>query len=123
MGRRLNQKSFDEFKNKFFERKAWASKAEAKTTQANFLCMAHNLCLLVEHELETKHNLHNEAENKRRAKRQAVQKKELAEAAKPQIWINTLQRRATQLSVKFVRWLGEMMFSNATWDGCVAGMM
>ena len=40
------KKVFDEFKNKLGETQAWASSANAKTMQAHFLCMAHNLILL-----------------------------------------------------------------------------
>ncbi len=35
------EKTFDELKNKLGETKAWASSANAKAVQAQFLCMAH----------------------------------------------------------------------------------
>ena len=62
------QKVFDEFKNKLGEKKSWASSAAAKTAQANFLCLTHNLRVLYEHRLASA-GLCNEAEEKRRSRR------------------------------------------------------
>jgi len=45
------EKAFDEFKNKLNEKKAWATGANAKTMQAQFLCITHNLLLLLDHQL------------------------------------------------------------------------
>ena len=40
--------TYDTFKNKMNECKAWARSANAKTMQAQFLCLAHNRMLLME---------------------------------------------------------------------------
>jgi len=61
------EKTFDELKNKLGETKAWASTANAKTMQAHFLCMAHNLMVPCEADLERVHAVRNEAELARRA--------------------------------------------------------
>ena len=47
------QKTYDEFKNKLNENKAWVSSPTAKAMQAWFICLAHNLMVLQEHLLRT----------------------------------------------------------------------
>jgi hypothetical protein len=42
------EKTYDTFKNKMNEQKAWANSTNAKTMQAQFLCLAHNLMALLE---------------------------------------------------------------------------
>ena len=99
------EKVFDEIKNKLHERKAWGTSLETKSAQGEFIALAHNLLLLYEDRLEQEHGVVNVAENRRRAKRQ----QELNEKARAaQRGISNLllsPRRATQRSVKFVRWL------------------
>ena len=63
------EKVFDDLKNKMGEKKAWASSLTAKSMQAQFLCIVHNLLKLLEHYLEKEHAIRNEAEIKRRKKR------------------------------------------------------
>jgi hypothetical protein len=45
------EKTYDTFKNKMNEQKAWAKSRTAKTMQAQFLCLAHNLMILIEQTL------------------------------------------------------------------------
>ena len=61
------EKTFDKLKNTLGEIKAWASSANAKTTQAHFLCMVHNLMIRGESELEQVHGIRNEVELAQRA--------------------------------------------------------
>lgn len=99
------EKSFDLFKNKFAEKKAWASSATAKQQQAAFLCLAHNVILLLEHKLATEQDVHNRAEAARRAKR--LEKLEFA-ARKANVVVPLavkLTQRSTQTSIKFIRWV------------------
>ena len=63
------EKVFDEFKNKMLERKSWASGPEAKTNHATFLCLAHNLAVLLEVEILAGDAIDNVPERKRKAKR------------------------------------------------------
>ena len=105
------EKTFDELKNKLGETKAWASSPEAKAMQAHFLCMAHNLMVRCEAELERVHGVRNEAELERRAQRLEKEERRLAKqnVALP-VLVRTLQR-LTQRSVKFIRWLRVQLFA------------
>ncbi len=46
------EKVFGELKGKMEERKSWASSPEAKRAHGQFECLAHNLTLLAEREME-----------------------------------------------------------------------
>lgn len=109
------EKAFDEFKNKLGEKKAWATSANAKTMQAQFLCITHNLLLVLDHHLAGEHGVTNVAEDRRRAKRQEALSEAVTAAGRilPTPWI-TLQR-ATVRSVKLIRWLYPRLFVRLSW--------
>lgn len=108
------EKIFDQIKNKMVEKKAWATSDTAKTMQAQFICLAHNLMMIFEDCLKQE-GVDNEIENERRIKR--LQKTvALAEARKITL-PNFLKapKRPSQRSVKFVRWLRNNLYSNTSW--------
>ena len=45
------EKTFDELKSKLVEKKAWGNSPTAKSTQALFLCLTHNLMVLLEEDI------------------------------------------------------------------------
>ena len=104
------EKVFDQLKNKLGETKAWASSANAKTMQAHFLCIAHNLMLLCEDTLESVHGIRNEAEIKRRAERLDQLCVELAKQNQHLPLLIKASQRLTQRSLKFIRWLRVQLF-------------
>ena len=116
------EKTFDELKNKLGETKAWASSANAKTMQAHFLCMAHNLMIRCESELEREHGVRNEAELARRAKRL---EKERTRLAKDKAVVPMLVRafqRLTVRPVKFIRWLRVQLFARPHHEPDIAAL-
>ena len=104
------EKVYDEFKNKFLEKKAWASSATAKCMQAVFLCLAHNLMVLYERELRQEHGITNEAEDRRRAKRLKEEKEAVKKAGRILTPLREALQRCTQRTVKFIRWLRSYLF-------------
>ena len=115
------EKSFDEFKNKLGEQKAWASSGTAKGMQAQFLCLTMNLLTLLEHQLATQEDIRNRPEEQRRAKRL---EKDKVQAAKlntvlPQALL--LVRRITQIGVKLIRWVAAHLWLDVPWkEACKA---
>ena len=103
------EKVFDEVKNKLGQKKAWASSLEAKESQAQMIAITHNLLLWYEHVLEERHGVSNQAEDRRRAKRAAQANQECAQRGWPLPLLVTLPRKATQRSVKFVRWVRQAL--------------
>jgi hypothetical protein len=99
------EKVFDEIKNKLGQKKAWASSLEAKAVQAQMIALTHNLLMIYEHALEARHAVTNEAEDRRRTERSERAGKECARKGTPLSELVLLPRRATQRSVKFIRWL------------------
>lgn len=77
----------------------------AKEAQALLIAITHHLLVLYEQELERRHGVTNEAEDRRRAKRSEKAGKECEKAGSPLSSLVLCARRATRRSVKFVRWL------------------
>lgn len=99
------EKVFDQIKNKLGEKKAWGTSLPAKATQGQLVALTHNLLLRYEARLERQHGVHNEAEDQRRQERHQALKQVTRRAGSPLTTLRTGLRRATQRSVKFIRWL------------------
>lgn len=115
------EKVFDQFKNKLHETKAWATTATAKTVQARFLCLAHNLMLLLEEKLRGEDGIGNVAEQSRRAAELAKRDRRLNAAGRGGILpVLRCVQRLTQRAVKFIRWLRNHLDSSRPWDEALA---
>ena len=107
------EKVFDTFKNKFHEKKSWASTPTAKCAQAAFLCLAHNLTVLKDHVLAEAEIVYV-AEIERRKGRLERMKASVAAAGRiVPITVEGFQR-LTQRSVKFIRWLQQNLWSESS---------
>lgn len=119
--RRWNiEKVFDELKNKLGETRAWANSATAKTMQALFFCLTHQLLLAFEHLLDQEHGIRPETELKRRGKRL---ENNVAAATKNKLDFPSLRAcalRLTQRTVKLLRWLRASFLSQAHWSDLIA---
>ena len=107
------EKVFDEVKNKLLERKSWASSDTAKVMHANFICLTHNLMVLLEDEIENVEGTCNLIERKRKSKREEEAKESGAG------YVATAIQRFTVRSVKFVRWLRNFLYSEAPWSHAI----
>lgn len=99
------EKVFDELKNKLGQKKAWGTSLVAKEAQALLIAMTHNLLLGYEQDLEQRHEVTNTAEDARRTERTAAIGQACAQIGWPISSLVLQARRATQRSVKFIRWL------------------
>lgn len=99
------EKVFDELKNKLGQKKAWGTSLVAKEAQALLIAMTHNLLLCYEHDLEQRHKVANTAEEARRTQRTDATEQACAKVGWPISSLLLHARRATQRSVKFIRWL------------------
>ena len=90
--------------------------------QAHFLCMAHNLMVQCEADLERVHVVRNEAELARRAQRLDKECKRLAkEKADLPLLVRAFQR-LTVRSVKFIRWLRVQLFARLHHEPDIAAL-
>lgn len=99
------EKVFDQLKNKVTERKAWATSLVAKEAQGHLTALTQNLLLIYEQRIEDKHGVSNGAEDRRRQKRVEALAWTASEAGREVSSLLLGVRRATQRSVKFIRWL------------------
>jgi len=77
------------------------------------VAITHNLLLTYEQTLETEHGVTNQAEDQRRAKRTKAAAKKCAAAGQLLSTLVLQARRATQRSVKFVRWVRQSIRDQA----------
>ncbi len=108
------EKVFDELKNKLGEKKSWGTTVVAKTMQAVFLCLTHNLLILLERKLEKEEAVENSGERKRREGRKAEAIKNGA------TYVGVAVQRFTVRSVKFIRWLRNLVYREVPWNDAVA---
>lgn len=108
------EKVFDQIKNKLEEKKAWGTSLVAKAVQGQMVALTHNLLVLYETRLEKNHGVHNEAEDRRRQERHQKTEEQLRETDHPLSSLRTGLRKATQRSVKFIRWLRQALRENLT---------
>jgi len=115
------EKVFDEIKNRMNEKKAWGKTDEAKCQQANFICLTHNLLVLLEDILEAEEGMLDNKVLRRRRKRIRDQAAKAEAAGRP---MNSLllsrAARATQRSVQFLRWLRHELLAPTSWRSAVA---
>ena len=108
------EKVFDQIKNKLGEKKAWGITQEAREAQARLVAITHNLLLLYESRLEKEHGLRNRPEDQRRAKRLDEVTERSAAIGYPLPTLVTVPRRASQLTVKFIRWIRQSLRDRLT---------
>jgi hypothetical protein len=108
------EKVFDELKNKLGGKKAWATSQVSRQTQALFLALTHNLLLLYEQTLEDRHEVHHQAEDRRPRQRLTQCAEQCRAAGHPLSTLVLQARRATQRSVKFIRWIRQSLRDQVT---------
>jgi hypothetical protein len=108
------EKVFDEVENKLDEKKAWGTSLTTKATQGQMVALTHNLLLMYEARLERDHGITNAAEDQRRQKRQKEMEEAVRRAGRSLTTLRSGVRRATQRSLKFIRWLRQALRENLT---------
>lgn len=113
------EKVFDEKKNKLLENKAWAAGDTARTQQAHFVCLAHNLMVLLERCLEREGLRDRKVQDKRRRRTQKMIRDALRLGNRPNPMVLTCCRM-TQRSLQFIRWLRYYLFDYTPWSHALA---
>lgn len=113
------EKLFDTFKNKLEETKAWASSETAKTMQAEFMCLTHNLTLLLNHKIEQDEKIEYKYDFERKSKNLKLKQKALDEKNIPYPSTWELSLRVSQMPVKFYRWLRTHFQQKTPWQEAI----
>lgn len=109
------EKVFDELKTKLTEKKAWASTTVARNTQANFTCLLHNLMVSLEEELSENSELRDKREITRRKNRHQELIQRVKANGKQLPLAQQVVPRATQRTLRFIRWLRNHCWLQASW--------
>jgi hypothetical protein len=110
------EKVFNELKSKMEERKSWGSGPESKSAHAQFECVAHNLVLLLETHLTENEGLRDEVEAKKKIARRKTRINRAGKLLSPdRNFINRAVQRATQRTVRFIRWLRNWIYRERPW--------
>ena len=107
------EKTYDTFKNKLSEQQAWASSATAKRMQAQFLCLAHNLMVLLESQLSNGLGVDNKKETKRCLKRITESRQRCRNNGQQRSPLYENPAKRSQLTLKFIRWLRHHLRTNS----------
>jgi len=110
------EKSFDEKKNKLGVVKTWSASPEAKCQQAHFVCLAHNLMLMLERLIGESEGIRDEKVEAKRAARQALAERVIAAAGRRPNPLVTGCARATERSLQFIRWLRYCLGKPRRWS-------
>lgn len=113
------EKVFDQTKNRFMERKSWGKSEQSKHQQANFICLAHNLCVLLESKLESDEGI---VDGKALAKQEKRKREESQRAIQAGRMMNALVQACellTQRSCQFIRWLRLAIDYKSPWKAAV----
>ena len=108
------EKVFDEFKTKLEEQRSWASSKEAKMAHGLFLCLTHNLMLLMENQLNEKENMKDTVEPKKKMIREKTKQKGWRKKL-PVSYINGFFERASQRTMRFIRWLRMSLYKRLSY--------
>lgn len=115
------EKVFDEFKSKLEEKRSWASSKTAKVAHANFLCLTHNLMILLENELNITEDMRDAVEPRKQEIRMRTKIKKGRK--KNQIsYINSFFQRASQRTVRFIRWLRRGIYKSLMYKDSLADL-
>jgi hypothetical protein len=108
------EKVFDELKSKLVEKKAWGSDPTAKSTQAQFLCLTHNLNVLLEEDLRRVDQIEITVEREHKSARKEKAEKDGAN------FFSTALQRFTVRRLRLIRWLRNFVYRATSWEVAVA---
>jgi hypothetical protein len=118
------EKTYNTYKHKFNEKKAWGVSETAKSAQANFLCLTHNLALIINRKVDedvTQPELSPNYTSKKRKKKRLkalVDKSEKSMTMVTSLVLNA--KRLAEIPVRFIVWLRETLQVHCSWGGAIA---
>lgn len=110
------EKVFDEKKNKLAERKTWATTEVARCQQAHFVCLAHNLLVLLERKLAREEGITDKKAEEKRRKRLDETIKSLRKEGRQPNPLVVRCTRITQRSLQFIRWVRNALDTSSPWS-------
>lgn len=109
------EKAFDQKKTKLRVIRAWATTPIAKCQQAHFVCLAHNLLLMLERHIARFENIHDQKVAAKRQARRDQLEQAILQADRTANPLVLQCQRATQRSLQFIRWLQYCLEQPRSW--------
>lgn len=113
------EKVYDEFKNHLMETKAWADSSTAKCQQAAFLCITHNLLILLERKLEKEEGIREVKIERKREKRLDADIARIKEAGRKPNSLAQAYCRCVKRTLQFIREVRLVLTYKASWRQAV----
>jgi len=110
------EKSFDELKNKLYERKAWATSDTAKTMQGLFIVLAYNLAKLLHARIQRDHHIEDTITARKRQQRCDELEASLEKQGRRLPSLRRALQTPSQLGVKYYRWLRLALYQATCWE-------
>ena len=115
------ERKFNSFKHKLHEKRAWANTIAAKTMQATFICLTHNLLHLFGNKIEkdvpiTERDIKRQTERKNKSDKKAIS---AGRKSAPHL---LRVKRVTEYPKKIYRWLRSWIFKEASWEYAVENL-
>jgi len=114
------EKAFDQTKNRFMERKSWGKSETSKQQQAHFICLAYNLCALLEKKLKLEEGIVDEKVRIKQQKRKETEKRQAESAGRKMNSLVMGSCLITQRSSQFIRWLRVALDHATPWKRAVS---
>jgi len=109
------EKCFDEKKNKLQESKAWATTDQARSQQALFVCMVHNLLILLERKLHREEQILDEKAISKQRRRLKDRERAIRNSGRKPNPLVQNHTRITQRSLQFIRWIRNALRAQTPW--------
>lgn len=116
------EKVYDEFKNHLMETKAWADSAVAKCQQANFICITHNLLLLLERKLEEEEGIRETKIEPQREKRLEEEIARIKAAGRKPNSLAQACYRCVKRTLQFIREVRLVLTYRVSWRAAVVAL-
>lgn len=110
------EKTFDQVKNLFHEKKAWATSVAAKNQQAAFITLAHNLTLMLEREIRQDEGIEDLKTLNSKKQRQARVREKVEAAGLASNPLLEEVGRVSKRSAQFIRWLRVVLEHRTCWS-------
>ncbi len=109
------EKVFDEFKNTFYQQKAWGKSSTTKCQQALFMVLTHNLLVLLENRLEIVEGIVDDKVRKKHARYIAAGVNQAHSGSRVPNELVSKFSRVTKRGLQFIRWLQLGLIIDPPW--------
>ena len=121
------EKTYNTFKHKLSEKRSWGKEVVIKKVQSNFICLAHNLALILSRKIEKESEKLGSNLYDKHHKRQECRIKKLREKSKksnrPMSLLLEKSSSLVEIPKKFFVWLRSYLGNRCSWEKAYASLI